>query len=372
MHLTSIRSTLTVFALAICALASGPRSRAQAVTGTIVGTVTDPSGAALPNATVVISLTGQNVSHTTTTNESGNFTEPDLPPGAYSVVISASGFKKQAYENIAVLTNTTQRVDAALAPGSTAEEVTVTAAPPALQTDRADIATTIEQHQISNLPLSSGNSFQSLLSTIPGMSPLTFNNSQFSNANNDISVNANGQSTYVNLYQIEGIDDDQRTGIHIILVPPAASIQSVDITTNNFEAELGRAVGTGVNVTLQSGTNQFHGSVFQNMENNGVNARGYFAAGPNGRLVYNYTGASIGGPIVRDKLFFFGDFLRVSDHEETSYVTNIPYWNVQGNNLNLSGYSGQVYDPNTGDTADCVGGGATPANCGKGRVPFAG
>ena len=94
------------------------------------------------------------------------------------------------------------------------------------------------------------------------MAPVVFNNSQFFNANNDLSTNANGQSSYVNLYQIEGIDDDQRTGIHIILVPPAAAIANVDITTNNFEAEFGRAVGTVVNVTLKSGTNRFHGSAF--------------------------------------------------------------------------------------------------------------
>jgi hypothetical protein len=171
----------------------------------------------------------------------------------------------------------------------------VTTAPPELQTDRADISSTIESNQIGNLPLSSGNSFQSLLNTVPGMAPVVFNNSQFYNANNDLSTNSNGQSSYVNLYQIEGIDDDQRTGIHIILVPPAASIQNVDITTNNFEAEFGRAVGTVVNVTLKSGSNTVHGSVFQNMENNGVNARNYFAQGPNGRLVYNYTGASLVG-----------------------------------------------------------------------------
>ena len=95
------------------------------------------------------------------------------------------------------------------------------------------------------------------------MAPVVFNNSQFFNSNNDLSTNANGQSSYVNLYQVEGIDDDERTGIHIILVPPAAAISNVDITTNNFEAEFGRAVGTVVNVTLKSGTNKFHGSVFQ-------------------------------------------------------------------------------------------------------------
>lgn len=371
MHVSSIRKVFAVVALVLSLVIGAPRLSAQAVTGTIVGTVTDASGAVVPNATVVISLTGQNASHATTTNESGNFTEPDLPPGTYSVVITKQGFRKQSYENIAVLTNTTQRVDAALSTGSTSEEITVTAAPPALQTDRADISSTIEQHQISNLPLSSGNSFQSLLSTVPGMSPLTFNNSQFFNAMNDISVNANGQSTYVNLYQIEGIDDDQRTGIHIILVPPAAAIANVDISTNNFEAEFGRAVGTVVNVTLKSGTNKFHGSVFHNMENNGVNARNYFATGPNGRLVYNYTGATIGGPVLHDKLFFFGDFLRVSDHEETTFNTNIPYYNVSGNVLNLSGYTGQVYDPNSGDVTDCQGG-STPGNCGQGRTAFSG
>jgi hypothetical protein len=344
---------------------------AQAVNGTIVGTVTDPSGAVVAGAQVTIVLTGQSTVYTTVTNDSGNYTEPDLPPGTYAVSIVAKGFKKQTVENIALLTNTTSRVDAVLAAGSATETITVTTAPPEIQTDRADISTNIQSRQIADLPLSSGNSFQSLLNTVPGAAPVVFNNSQFYNANNDLSVNSNGQSSYVNLYQIEGIDDDQRTGIHIILVPPAAAIQSVDITSNNFEAEFGRAIGSVVNVTLKSGTNKFHGSVFQNMENNGVNARNFFATGPNGRLVYNYTGGSIGGPILKDKLFFFGDFLRVSDHEETSYTTSVPYYNVSNNSLNLNAYGGQVYDPNTGDTADCVGATANNA-CGTGRTAFAG
>jgi Carboxypeptidase regulatory-like domain len=370
--LTRCAPWLLTAVLASCAfLLVGRQLYAQAVSGTIVGTVTDPGGAAVTNAQVIIVLTGQQTTYNTVTNESGNFTVPNLPSGTYTVTVAASGFKKETRENIAVVTNTTARVDVTLAAGSASETVTVTAAPPLLQTDRADISSNIEQRQIATLPLSSGNSFQSLLNTVPGMAPTVFNNSQFFNANNDLSVNANGQSSYVNLYQIEGIDDDQRTGIHIILVPPAAALANVDITTNNFEAEFGRAVGTVVNLTLKSGTNSFHGSVFQNMENNGVNARNYFATGPNGRLVYNYTGASIGGPILKDKLFFFGDFLRVSDHEETTFNANIPFYNVQGNNLNLSGYSGQVFDPNTGDVVDCQGGHA-PANCGQGRTPFAG
>ena len=360
------------FALLMLLLCGSIYLYAQAVSGTLVGTVTDSSGAIVANAQITVVLTGQSAEHASVTNESGNFTEPDLPSGTYTITVVAPGFKKETRENIAVLTNTTTRVDISLVAGSSTETVTVTAAPPLLQTDRADISTTLEQGQISNLPLSSGNSFQSLLNTVPGMAPVVFNNSQFFNANNDLSVNANGQSSYVNLYQIEGIDDDQRTGIHIILVPPAAAIQNVDITTNNFEAEFGRAVGSVVNVTLRSGTNQFHGSAFQNMENNGVNARNYFATGPNGRLVYNYTGGSLGGPILKNKLFAFGDFLRVSDHESSTVNTNIPFYNVVDGNLNLSGYSGQVYDPNTGVTANCAGGGAPTPVCGTGRTPFAG
>jgi hypothetical protein len=344
----------------------------QAVTGTVVGTVSDPSGAFVPNAQVTITLTGQSTAYQTVTNESGNFTEPNLPSGTYTVAVAAAGFKKVVRENIVVATNTTARVDVGLETGSATDTVTVTTAPPQLQTDRADISTTLEAKQISDLPLSSGNSFQSLLNTVPGTAPITFNNSQFFNANNDLSTNANGQSTYVNLYQIEGIDDDQRTGIHIILVPPAAAIQNVDITTNNFEAEFGRAVGAVVNVTLKSGTNHWHGSVFQNMENNGVNARNYFQTGPNGRLVYNYTGGSIGGPILKDKLFVFGDVLRVSDHEEQNTTGTVPFYNVVGGNLSLAGYTGNVYDPNTGDVADCQVGAANPSACGTGRTQFAG
>ncbi len=346
--------------------------KAQAVSGTIVGTILDPNGAVVPNAQVTITLTGQSTVHNAVTNESGNFTEPDLPPGIYTVTVTATGFKKVIRQNITLDTNTTARVDAALATGDVSDTVTVSSAPPELQTDRADISTQIGQRQIADLPLSSGNNFQSLLNTVPGMAPVVFNNSQFYNANNDLSVNANGQSSYVNLYQIEGIDDDQRTGIHIILVPPAAAIQNVDITTNNFEAEFGRAVGTVVNITLKSGTNSFHGSAFQNMENNGVNARNFFAQGPNGRLVYNYTGGSIGGPILKDKLFFFGDFLRTSDHESSTVTTTIPFYNVTNGSLNLSGYSGQVYDPNTGQTATCTNTGAAGAVCGTGRTAFVG
>jgi len=112
-----------------------------------------------------------------------------------------------------------------------------------------------------------------------------------------------------NLYQIEGIDDDERTGLLQIIIPPVDAIQSVDISTNNFEAELGRAIGAVTNVTLKSGSNAFHGTLSNLSKNSAVNARSYFG-GPLGHLSYNYYGGSIGGPIIKEQaLFFFGDYL---------------------------------------------------------------
>ena len=143
--------------LALFLLSFSHAMHGQAVNGTLLGTVTDPTGAVVSNAAVTIDLVGQSLTHTSMTNESGNFTEPDLPPGTYSVTVVAKGFKKETRENITLQTNTTTRVDVALVAGSATETVEVTTAPPELQTDRADISSTIESNQIGNLPLSSGN-----------------------------------------------------------------------------------------------------------------------------------------------------------------------------------------------------------------------
>jgi hypothetical protein len=178
-----IEPVLALFVLGLSHALSG-----QAVSGTLLGTVTDSAGKVVANAQVTIVLTGQSTKYATLTNGSGDYTEPDLPSGTYAVTVVAQGFKKETRENIALATNTTTRVDITLSPGSATETVEVTTAPPELQTDRADISSTIEQGQIGTLPLSSGNSFQSLLNTVPGMAPIVFNNSQFYNANNDLST----------------------------------------------------------------------------------------------------------------------------------------------------------------------------------------
>ena len=328
----------------------------QAVNGTLLGTVTDASGATVANAKVTATETTTGAIHVSATNDSGNYTFPDLQPGIYTVAGEARGFKKLAHENIELLSNTSVRVDLSLQAGDVMETVIVTAAPPLLQTDRADISTKIEGVDVVEMPLSSNRNFQSLLNVVPGTAPAVFQHSQFFNAQNSLQTEVNGLPREGNLYQLEGIDDDERTGLLQILIPPAESIQSVNISTNNFEAELGRATGAVTNVTLKSGSNALHGSAFEFIQNNALNARSYFG-GPLGHLSYNYFGGSIGGPILKDKLFFFGDYLRSDDHEAVSSTNTIPdaryYTANSSGNIDLSGAlvgtTGQIYDPSTGD-----------------------
>ena len=263
--------------------------------------------------------------------------------------------------------NTTTRVDLGLQPGSTSETVTVTAAPAIMQTDRADVSTNLESRVIQSMPLSVNQNFQSLLTLVPGVGPPVFQHSQFFNAASSIQTEVNGQPREGNSFQIEGIDDDQRTGLLQILIPPAQAIETVDVSTSNFEAELGRAIGTVSNVIIKSGTNQFHGMATWFVQNSAFNARAYFNKSV-GHLAYNYFGGGLGGPILKDKLFFYADYYRSPDHEANSNILTIPppQWytpNAEGN-IDLSGpLQGQrqedkIYDPATGNPD------------GSGRTPF--
>ncbi len=329
----------------------------QAVNGTLLGTITDSSGANVVGAKVTATEVATGLIHESVTNESGNYTFPDMTPGKYSVTAEAKGFKKETHQNIDLLSNSSTRVDIGMATGSVSEEILVTTAPPLLQTDRADISTKLETKQLSDLPVGTNRNFQSLLNLVPGTSPAVFQHSQFFNAASSLQTEANGLPREGNLYQIEGIDDDERTGLLQIIIPPLEAIQTVDISTNNFEAELGRATGAVTNVILKSGTNAFHGSAFEYIQNSAVNARSYFNNGKLGHLSYNYYGGSIGGPIIKDKLFFFADYLGTADHETVSGTFTIPdsrYYtpNAQGNidlSAALAGTTGQVFDPTTGD-----------------------
>ncbi len=177
--------------------------------------------------TILENATG--ITHTDITNESGNYTFPNLTPGIYSVTITASTFKKAARAGVDVAVNTTTRVDITLQPGSASETITVTGAPPIMETDRADVSTNIEAETLSAMPVMVNQNFQSLLTLAPGVGPPIFEHSQFFNAASSIQTEVNGQPRVGNSYQIEGIDDDERTGLLQIMIPPEQAIETVDV-----------------------------------------------------------------------------------------------------------------------------------------------
>ena len=329
----------------------------QAVSATLLGNITDASGGTVAGAKVSATEVNTGAAHTSQTNESGNYTFPDLPPGRYSVTVESNGFKKEVRSGIELVVNSSTRVDLQLQPGNVNESIEVTASEPPLQTDRADVGRKVDAIAVSSLPLGVNRNFQSLLNLVPGTTPATFQHSQFFNAESSLQTEVNGQPRQGNSYQIEGIDDDERTGLLQILIPPAEAIQTVDVSTSNFEAELGRAVGAVTNVILKSGTNSFHGGAYEFLQNSDLNARAFFNASV-GHLAYNYVGGNLGGPIRRNKLFFFGDYLRTMDHEANTNLVTIP--TLASRSGDLSAAPTVVYDPATGN-AD-----------GTGRTPFAG
>jgi hypothetical protein len=350
------------FSVLLLAIFSVGSAYSQAVNATLLGTVTDITGGVIAGARVTITEVNTGAVRDTQTNESGNFTFPDLTPGQYTVSVEEAGFKKETRKDITLIVNSSTRVDLQLTPGNITESIEVTGAPPLLQTDRADTGAKIEAIQTASLPLGTQRNYQALLNLVPGTTRASFQHSQFFNASSSLQTEVNGQMRMGNSYQVEGIDNNERTGLLQIIVPPLEAIQAVDVSTSNFEAELGRASGANTNVMLKSGSNELHGAAYEFLRNSAMNARNFFDVSV-GHLAYNYFGGNVGGAIKKNKIFFFGDFLRVTDHEANTNLGTIPPTSWRTGNLSsgltLSGPV-TVYDPATGN-AD-----------GTGRTPFAG
>lgn len=345
-------------ALSLLLIAFSPAtSHAQAVKASLIGTVTDSSGGVVPGAEVTIKEVNTNISRSMLTNESGNFVFGNLNPGTYRVEAKLAGFKTAVVDNVVVLVNTTQRADLQLQPGALTETVEVTALAPLLQTDRSDVGRKIESTQMEELPIAGRNrNFQMLWNLVPGATPVTREHSEFFNAQDAMSTRVNGQGRYANNVQIEGVDNNQRTGLLSVLIPPIEALQTVDVTTSNYDAELGRAGGAVTNVVLKSGTNDFHGSAYEFNRVNALFARNFFSASAPPHTVFNQFGATIGGPIRKDRTFFFGDFMLIRTRGGNFNQFTVPTMDFRTGDLSAA--PTVIYDPTTG----------TPD--GKGRTAF--
>jgi hypothetical protein len=322
----------------------------QAVNGTLLGSLTDSSGAVVAGAKVTTTEVTTGTSRVTQTNSSGNYVFADLPPGTYSVVAEVKGFKRESRSDLRVEVNSTVRIDLTMELGAVTETVEVTGGTPILQTDRADVSQKIEETQLEQLPVGGANrNFQSLLALVPGTVRPHRDHSEFFNAQDTLSTEVNGQSREFDQLAIEGVSDDERTGLLQIYVPPAEAIQTVDVTTSNYAAEFGRAAGAVTNVILKSGTNQFHGSAYEFNRVSALQARSYFnrAPSPFARSTYNYYGGTFGGPIIRNKTFFFFDILRISDIRGQFNQVTVPTDAFRSGDMRAGGSN--IYDPNTGN-----------------------
>ncbi|MFN7622131.1 MAG: carboxypeptidase regulatory-like domain-containing protein, partial [Acidobacteriota bacterium] len=265
------RSTL----LAVLFLATTQLIFGQFDTATVLGTVTDASGAAVSRATVTLRNVSTGVAVTTTTDESGNYQFFNVRIGAYTVAAEATGFTKAITESIQVTVNARQRVDLALKPGAVNETVTISADNiQVLETESSDRGQVINRQQIVNLPLN-GRAYADLALLSPGVRKSVLNNQ--GSGGRDASFNVNGLRSSLNNFVLDGIDNNsygtsnQGFSNQVIQASPDA-VQEFRVQTNNFSAEFGRAGGAVINASLRSGTNQFHGSAYNYLRNTALNA----------------------------------------------------------------------------------------------------
>src|SRR4029453_17764136 len=343
-----LRPVIGALALSALLMLIPTTAAGQAVTGTLLGNITDSSGGAVPGATVTATDVDKNISRTAVTNESGYYIFNSLPNGNYTVDAELQGFKKTARQGVKVDVNTTVRVDLSLSVGQMTEEVTVAAESPALTTDRTDTGRILESKMVSELPLTFNRNFQSLSMTVPGITRPHREHSQFFNSQDSLRYEVNGQPGMASNTLIEGLDDNQKTGLLQVIIPAADALETVSISTSNYDAEFGRSGGAVTNVTLKSGTNELKGSAFFFGNNEKTNAGDYFSHIKAPTKFANGC-FPLGGPIVKSKLFFFGDYQRTLDNNGYVVRTTVPTLAMR--NGDFSAASSKIYDPLTGDVS---------------------
>ncbi len=353
------RARIAALATAVFIVLSGT-AHAQAVRGTLLGTVHDGQGAAIPGATVTAVETQTNISRTVVTNQSGNYVFANMKDGLYKVETELTGFKKFSRDGVEVKVNSTVRVDVVLEVGNMEETVEVIQETPLLQTDRADTGRTIEGRQVQELPLGYGRSFQGMWATVPGTVTMTRPHSQFFNPQDSQETKFNGQSRLSNNVQVDGLDNNHKTGLLTVFIPSAEAIDTVNVSTSNFDAEFGRAGGSVTTVVLKSGTNELKGSAFFFGNTESTQAKSYFASATSVKpeTKYQQFGATLGGPIMKDKLFFFADYQHTLDNLGQLRRVVIPPTEWRGGDFSTA--STTIYDPATGNPD------------GSGRTPFPG
>ena len=310
-HLLRVTLTAGIFVAVAVMLLFPTFVSAQIDTGSIVGTVSDPSGAAIAGATVELTNEATGVTRSVTTNGDGAYQFTAITPGTYSVKAASANFESAVHTHLQIDVQSRPAVDFNLKVGQSSQVVEVTSATPVLMTESADVGGVLEAQQINDLPLN-GRRYSDLALLEAGIQRNQVN----TNNQAPDRFSSNGNLETQNYFSLDGIDNNsgstnlQESSVQVIQPPPDA-LQEFRIQTRTYSAEFGTSAGAVINASVKSGTNQFHGDIWEFLRNSSLDANSYFNnlnGVPRGHFTQNQYGATIGGPIIKDKTFIFGDF----------------------------------------------------------------
>ena len=339
--------------------------QAQVDTATVVGAVQDSSGAVVPGASVTATEVNTNTKTSTRTDTAGNYVLTPLRIGNYSVAVEAQGFKKETRAGVVLQVQDRVRVDFALQVGALTEAVNIEAEVPVVQTESSSLGDVIGSRQITDLPLN-GRDYTQLATLTAGVVKITENgggingSTSASNGNAGGAFAVNGTRGNLNNFMLDGIDNNSNDNAGNILRTNVDAIEEFKVQTSNYSAEFGRSGGAVINATIKSGTNQFHGTVFEFFRNSDLDARGFFESPDQAKAPFkqNQFGGTLGGPIKKNKLFFFGDYQGTRVRAANTDIATVPTAaEIGGNFSGLLGsqvgtdalgrpvYQGEIFDP---------------------------
>jgi hypothetical protein len=330
---------------------------AQILYGSIVGTVTDAQGGKVPGATVTITNKETNLTRDIATDGEGNYSFTNVLAGPYDVKVALTGFREALRTNVPVTIGQISRVDIGLEVGTLSETVTVASAAELLQTDKADVSTELKSDAITQMPLNRFRNYQALINLVPGTTPMAFGNAETDTPARSLATNVNGQANTNNSTRTDGATNmNIWLPNHNMYISPAETIDTVNVSTSSFDAEQGMAGGAAITVVTKSGTNQFKGSGFEFFMNEKLNASPYYfgtATKPDKLPLDQHNfGGTLGGPIRRDKVFFFASFEGYKRTNSLTTFFSVPTAQLRNGDFssatNNSGAAQIIYNPFTG------------------------
>ena len=332
----------SMFAAILC---SATITKAQTVDTSILGNVTDPSGSTITGAVVKVHAEGTGQEKSVSTGSNGQYILQYLTPGAYTITVSAPNFSETVRKNIDVALAHQVHLDFALTLGSTSQVVEVTSTQPLLQTENASLGTTVDTNRTVNLPLN-GRKFNDLAVLTPGVRIANPDNHSSSTAGSSIASNS-GRADW-GAVEVDGVTMTNNRSAYVNNYPSVDAIEEFRVQTGNFSAQYGFSAGSNVSVQLKSGTNKFHGSAFEFIRNDAVDARNYFrpVSLKKNVLKQNQFGATLGGPVLRDKTFFFLSYEGLRSIAETPSIAYV--LTPAQRNGDFSAYAGALKNPFTG------------------------